>query len=507
MEHKKIDKPAFISSVSLIIAVSIPLVLFPEKASEVLQRLYDHIANEYGVVFLLASVGVNGFLVWLAISRFGNIRFGRDGDEPEFNTISWIAMLFCAGIGGGLLYWCGTEWAFYYQSPPFGVEPYSAEAAEWASTYGLFHWGFTAWAFYCLPALAIGYPYYVRKLDHMRFSIGCNHLLKGNDVGPTARFIDFLFIIAMIGGAATSLGFSTPMIAACISWLIGVENNFSLEVAVMLLCLALFATSVWLGLRKGIRTLSDINLGISVILLLFILLVGPTAFLLKTSLNAVGLMTQNLVRMNFWSDPFTDSGFVENWTIFYWAWWIAFAPYVGMFVARISQGRTIRQIIIGMLVFGSLGCWVFYMIIGNYALYLELEGIVRSTEIINNQNQSAAIVATLETLPMPAIVIGTFCLMAIIFVATTYDSASYTLASSATLHMPAGDDPSRGHRVFWAVALGALPITLLFIGGLRVMQVVLLIVSVPILVVGIFMCVSLVRSLKTDYPAINSPSP
>ena len=178
-----------------------------------------------------------------------------------------------------------------------------------------------------------------------------------------------------------------------------------------------------------------------------------------------------------------------------------------MFVARISQGRTIRQIIIGMLVFGSLGCWVFYMIIGNYALYLELEGIVRSTEIINNQNQSAAIVATLETLPMPAIVIGTFCLMAIIFVATTYDSASYTLASSATLHMPAGDDPSRGHRVFWAVALGALPITLLFIGGLRVMQVVLLIVSVPILVVGIFMCVSLVRSLKTDYPAINSPSP
>lgn len=500
MEHKTIDKPAFITSVSIVVLVCIPLIWFPEAAGRVLQNLYDYIAREFGVVFLLASVFTLIFLVWLAFSRFGSVRLSATDRPPEFDTLSWIAMLFCAGIGAGLMYWCGTEWVYYYQSPPFGAEPRSAEAAEWASTYGLFHWGFTAWAFYCLPTLAIGYPYYVRKLDHMRFSVGCNHLLKGRDVGPLARFIDFLFIIAMVGGAATSLGFSTPMIAACLAWLFNIEHNFALEVGVMMLCMFLFATSVYLGLRKGIRTLSDANLVIGLGLLLFILIVGPTAFLLKTSLNSVGLMMQNLVRMNFWSDPFTDSGFVEDWTIFYWAWWIAFAPYVGMFVARISQGRTIRQIIVGMLLFGSLGCWVFYMVIGNYALFLELEGIVRSTEIINEQNQSAAIVATLQQLPMPAIVIGVFATMAIIFAATTYDSASYTLASSATLHLPAGDDPSRGHRVFWAFALGALPIMLLFIGGLRVMQVVLLIVSVPILIVGIFMCVSLVKALQQDQP-------
>jgi BCCT family betaine/carnitine transporter len=171
-----------------------------------------------------------------------------------------------------------------------------------------------------------------------------------------------------------------------------------------------------------------------------------------------------------------------------------------MFVARISRVRTIRQVIVGMLVLGSLGCWVFYMIIGNYSLFLELEGIVKSTEIINNQSQSAAIVATMSQLPLPVIVIGVFCTMAIIFVATTYDSASYTLASSATLNLPAGDDPSRGHRVFWAFALGLLPIMLMFIGGLKVMQVVLLIVSAPILIVGVIMCVSLVRSLREDHP-------
>ena len=498
MEQKKTDKPAFITSVAIILGVCIPLAASPDTAGPLLQRIYDYIASEFGVVFLLASVGANGFLIWLAFSRFGKIRLSANDEGPEFDTVSWIAMLFCAGIGAGLIYWCGTEWAYYYQAPPFGAEPYSAEAAEWASTYGLFHWGFTAWAFYCLPTLAVGYPYYVHKLDHMRFSNGCHHFLPKGEIGPVARFIDFLFIMAMVGGAATSLGFSTPLIATCIAWLFDIQTSFLLEVGVMVLCMVLFATSVWLGLRKGIRTLSDINLGVGLVLLLFILLVGPTAFLLKASLNSVGVLFQNIVRMNFWTDPFTDSAFVENWTVFYWAWWIAFAPYVGMFVARISSGRTIRQIIVGMLVFGSLGCWVFYMIIGNYSMYLELEGIVKSTEIINEQGQSVAIVSSLIQLPLPALVIGVFCVMAIIFAATTYDSASYTLASSATLHLPAGSDPSRGHRVFWAFALGALPITLLFIGGLKVMQVVLLIVAAPILLVGIVMCVALVRSLRQD---------
>ena len=499
MEHKTIDKPAFITSVSIVILVCIPLVWFPDAAGTALQKLYDYIAREFGVVFLLASVGTLAFLVWLAFSRFGAVRLSATDKPPEFDTLSWIAMLFCAGIGAGLMYWCGTEWIYYYQAPPFGVEPRSAEAAEWASTYGLFHWGLTAWAFYCLPTLAVAYPYYVKRLQHMRFSNSCHRLLK-DEVGPVARFIDFLFIMAMIGGAATSLGFSTPMIAACLSWLFDIEHNFTLEVFVMFLCMFLFAASVWLGLRKGIRNLSDFNLIVAIGLLLFILIVGPTAFLLKTSLNSIGVLFQNLIRMNFWTDPFTESGFVEDWTVFYWAWWIAFAPYVGMFVARISQGRTIRQVIIGMLVFGSLGCWVFYMVIGNYSLFLELSGTASITGVLNEQGHTAAIVATFSELPWPGLVIGMFSLMSIIFAATTYDSASYTLASSATLHLPAGDDPARWHRVFWAFALGALPITLMFIGGLKVMQVVLLIVSVPILVVGIFMTFSLVRSLREDVP-------
>jgi len=501
MEQHRIDWPSFSTCVAVIMFVCLPIVLLPDTATDYLESAYDWISTELGILYLLASVAAIAFLVWLAASRFGSIKLGQDDDQPEFSQLSWVAMLFCAGVGAGLLYWCATEWAYYYDAPPFGAEPRSAAAAEWASTYGLFHWGFTAWAFYCLPAIAIAYPYYVKKMNILRFSISCNWFLKGKEQGPVARLIDLFFMVALIGGAASSLGFSTPMIAACIAWLFGVEPTFNLEMGVVLLCVLLFAASVWLGLKKGIKRLSDINLMLAFGLLLFILFVGPTAFLLKTSLNGIGLMAQNFLRMNFWTDPFSDSGFVENWTVFYWAWWIAYAPYIGLFVTRISRGKTIRQVIAGMLLYGSLGSWVFYMIIGNYALYLELAGSIDFTGIMKSVSGSAAIVATLETLPLASIVISAFSVIAIIFAATTYDSASYTLASSATLNLKAGDDPARWHRVFWAFAFGLMPVALMYIGGLRVMQVIVLIASLPILIIGVFMSISLVRTLKADSAA------
>jgi BCCT family betaine/carnitine transporter len=498
MEQSKTDWPSFIATIAMILIVCIPLFYLGDSAAPYLQRVYDFISDQFGILYLLAAVATVGFLLWLAFSRFGDVRLGED--EVEFSQMSWIAMLFCAGIGAGLMYWCVIEWTYYFEAPPFGVEARSTEAAEWASTYGLFHWGVTAWAFYCLPAIAIAYPYYNRKLDILRFSVSCNWFLKGKEHGPVARMIDFLFMVALIAGAGTGLGFSTPMIAECLTWLFGVEHTYELEVWVMAVCVSLFVFSVWLGLQKGIKRLSDINLFLALGLLLFILLAGPTLFLVKTSLNGLGLMTQNFVRMNFWTDPFTRSGFVEDWTIFYWAWWVAFAPYVGLFITRISRGRTIKQVIKGMLFYGSFGCWVFYMIIGNFSMFQQLNGHVDVLGVMNTVGAPAAIVATLESAPLAPAVIAVFTLMSIIFAATTYDSASYTLASSATLHLSAGEDPARWHRVFWAFALAVLPITLLFVGGLETIKVMLLITSTPILVVGVFMSYSLVKSLQHDVP-------
>ncbi|MGB5257640.1 MAG: BCCT family transporter [Woeseiaceae bacterium] len=499
MEQRRIDWPSFGLCALILVVVSVPLLAYPQASGVALESLYQFIATQFGILYLFASVAAIGFLAWLAASRYGAVKLGDADESPEFRTLSWVGMLFCAGVGAGLLYWCATEWAFYYDAPPFGAAPRSVAATEWASTYGLFHWGFTAWAFYCLPTVAIAYPYYRRKLDVLRFSVSCHWFLKGREHGPTARAIDFLFMIALLGGAASSLGFSTPMIAACIGWLFDIETNDTLEVAVIGLCIVLFAASVWLGLKKGIKRLSDINVALAFGLLLFILLVGPTAFILKTSVNSLGIMTQNFIRMSFWTEPFSGSGFVESWTVFYWAWWIAFAPYVGLFVTRISRGRTIRQVVLGMLFWGSLGSWLFYMVMGNYALFLQLSGGLDFAGIMQSASGSIAIVAMLEQLPLAALVIGVFSLISIIFAATTYDSASYTLASSATLHLKAGDDPARWHRVFWAFALGLMPVALMLMNSnLRPIQVILLVVSLPILFVGVLMSIALLRSLRAD---------
>ena len=508
MEQSRTDWANFGTCVAIIFLVCLPLALAPASGGEFMQQLYDYIAREFGILYLLAGVVCIGFLIWLASSRFGSVKLGADDDTPEFSTLSWTGMLFCAGVGSGLMYWCSIEWASYYQAPPFGIAPRSTAAAEWAATYGMYHWGLSAWAFYCLPTIAIAYPYYVKKLPYLRFSGSCHYFLQGREHGAISRFIDFLFMIALIGGAASSLGFSSPMIAALLAHLFGVDQTFGLELFVVLLCVALFATSVWLGLRNGIKRLSDLNLVLAFALLLFVLAVGPTLFILKTSLNSVGLMAQNFLRMSFWTDPFSDSGFVESWTIFYWAWWIAFAPYIGLFVTRISRGRTIRQVIVGMLLFGSLGSWVFYMILGNYSMFLELQGLADITGIIATQSGEKAIVANLIEMPLAGLAIAVFALVSIIFAATTYDSASYTLASVATLHLQAGDDPARWHRVFWALALGLLPATLMFIGGIKVLQTTLLVVSLPILLVGVVMSVALVKSLAADHasPAQAEPA-
>jgi BCCT family betaine/carnitine transporter len=499
LKKQGIDWPAFSSAIAVILLACIPLVLFPEAGGELLVGLYGKVTRNFGFLYLLSGLAVLVFLLWLAMGPYGKVRLASGDEEPEFSTLSWTAMLFCAGVGAGLMYWAPIEWGYYYGAPPFGVEARSAAAAEWASSYGIFHWGPTAWAIYCLPTVAIAYPYYAKKIAFLRLSTSCHYFFGGEQETRSERLIDWLFMIGLLGGAGTSLGFSTPMIAACIAQVTGIENGFGLEMGVVAVSVVVFASSVWMGLKKGIKRLSDLNMWLAFGLLAFVLIAGPTVFLLKASMNSIGLVAQNFIRMNSWTDAFTDSGFVENWTVFYWAWWIAYAPFVGLFVTRISRGRTLRQVIFGMTGYGTLGAGLFYMIFGNYGLSLELAGTVDVTTIMTEQNGSEAVVAILGQLPAAGAVISVFALIALIFSATTYDSASYILASAATRNLPAGEEPERWNRVFWALALAVLPLTLMFIGGLKVIQSATLIVSLPLIFVGGLMSVSLVKQLKQDH--------
>jgi BCCT family betaine/carnitine transporter len=495
----RIDWVIFLTTVATIALICVPIVAFHGQAAAAITAAYDAITHGLGILYLWYGIGALVFLGWIAFGRFGRVRLGEPDSRPEFSTFSWMAMLFCAGVGATLLYWAIVEWGYYIDKPPYGLEPRSVAATEWASSYGMFHWGITGWAILCLPTLAIAYPYYVRRIPYLRLSTACSAFLPGGVNSARGRALDFLYMINLIGGSGTSLGLSTPMIAAAVAELFGLHHDFVLEVVVMVACIAVFGTSAWLGLERGFKRMSDVTVIVALALLLFVLIVGPTLFILKMGTNGIGLVLQNFIRMNTWTDPVANSGFVENWTIFYWAWWMAYGPFVGIFVTRISRGRTLREVVLGMLSFGTLGAAAFYVVLGNYAMHLDLSGLVDVTGMMAKGEEARAITEVIASLPLSGLALAVFILVAVVLLATTYDSASYTLASVSTARLEAGRNPARWNRLFWAVALGVTPVTLMFVeGGLKVVLATTIVVSLPLLAVGVLMAASLRRMLHED---------
>jgi BCCT family betaine/carnitine transporter len=499
MKPAPIDKHVFWPALIVVVAAIVPLVMVPEESEAVLDGVFGFITSNLGFLFLWFTVGSMGVLLWFALGRYGSVRFGGQDAEPEFRYLSWVGMLFCAGIGTSLLYWATIEWVYYYQAPPFGIEAETAEAAHWAAMYGLFHWGPMAWALYCLPALPIAYAFHNRKIPFLRISQACRGVIGDRADGALGKIIDVLFIFGLVGGTGTSLGLGTPILSESISTLTGIERTFALDAFVIVVWTAIFGTTVYLGMEKGIKRLADANVYLGFFLLAFVLAFGPTVFILDTFTNSLGLLAANFFRMSFSTDPVGQSGFPQTWTVFYWAWWIAYAPFMGLFVARISRGRTIREVVGANLVWGSLGCWLFFAVFGNTALHDQLNGTVPVIEIMNGTSPQAAIVAVVDALPMGTLILVLFVAMAFIYSATTLQASAYTIASVASRELVAGEsEPLRWNRLFWALALGGMAVALMYLGGLKPLQTASLIVALPLIVV-ISLCVwSFLRWLKED---------
>lgn len=496
MNIKNIDKPTFIVTYVVLLAICIPLMINPIKGSAILNNANDFLTRNFGVFYLWVGLASVIFLAAIAFSSYGDIFLGDISEKPRFSNISWASMLFCAGIGASVMYWGSIEWAYYYQAPPFGIIPKSIKAAEWAATYGLFHWGITAWAIYIVPALPIAYLYYVRKKPILKISEACRPILGNKVDGFIGTAIDVLFMFGLLGGAGTTLGLGTPMIASGIEKITGITRSLTMDLIVLFVCTVVFAISAYSGLDKGIKWLSNVNLGLLTIMLLFVLVFGPTLFIFKTGTNSLGIVIENFFRMNTYTDPVGQSGFPEKWTIFYWAWWIVYAPFMGLFVAKISEGRTLKQMILGSVLYGTLGCALVFIILGNFAMYLEINNIVPLIDILNKHGAPAAIMAMLGSLPLPKFITTIFTLTAIIFLSTTFDSSSYSLA--AVTQSKVVNDPEKWNRLFWAFALAILPVALMLIGGLKALQTASIIVALPIILVMIIMSISFVKMVKRD---------
>ncbi|MCH6264945.1 BCCT family transporter [Neobacillus citreus] len=501
MGKVKIDPIVFWSSLIVIVTATLLLVFNRETAEPLLNNMMTDITFKLDWAFQFLTAGLFILLVWLIFGRYGKIKLGEG--KPEFSNFSWGAMLFCAGMGTSIMFWSIMEPIYYYTGPPFGIKANSPEAAEWAVTYGLFHWGISAWSLYALPTVTIAYSFFVKKQSSLKISTACRGVLGKHADGLVGKIIDILVIWSLVGGLGTSLGLGVPMISAVIGEILGMEQSLGLSIIIILIWTVIYCSSAYLGLYKGIRKLSDINVYMALALALFVLLVGPTLFILSYFTNSFGLMLQNIVRMSFYTDPINQGGFPQGWTVFYWAWFAATSPFMGLFVARISKGRTIKELISAVLLWGSLGSWLYFAVFGGYAMHLQLNDIVPITEILDKQGGPAAIVAVLKSLPLSTIVLIFFVVLGFIFLATSLDSATYILSAIATKELVGEQEPARWHRLLWGGILAIMAVALLMIGGLKVIQTSSVIVSVPVIIIYLLLTVSLLRWLKQDY---GSPS-
>ena len=490
-----VDKITLSISLFSVLFIATFILYDAEFAKRTIDLSYKSIVSVFGPSYLILTLFCFFFLLFLCLSKFGNYKFGGNEACTEFSYISWIGMLFCSGIGGGIIYWSGVEWSYYVGNPPFGIDPYSSESFSLATAYGLFHWGISAWSIYGIPAIALSIAFYKYNLNSLRLSSSLSGLgILNIESTLFGRFIDLIFILATVGAAGGTIGSYIPMLSSGFSEIFNLNKGLYLDILVICLCVGLFGYSVYKGLDKGIKNLSNFNLILALVFLLIIIFSTDIIGLIETSVS--GLLFSIT---HFW-DMSTlgiseESQFAEEWTIFYWAWWVAFGPLVGLFIARISKGRTLRQVILGMLFFGTLGTWLFYMILGGFAMNLELSGEFSTIQSMNSFGHADTAIAVVKNLSFEILMVFIFCLITIIFVTTSYDSMSYVISYHVMKTSNENKEPDKKLRLFWAIILGILPAALVIYSDHSVALDIILITSLPLMLIYPLMAISIYREL------------
>ncbi|MFK8022268.1 MAG: BCCT family transporter [Pseudomonadales bacterium] len=494
-----VDWAVFTPALIAVLVAAIPLIIFPQEAAKLITEWRGVVMTHFLWLYLLIGLGALGFCAWLAFGRFAHVKLGAPGEEPEYSNTHWVAMMFTAAIGASVIAWGFAEPIFYLQTPPLGIEVGSSKSFEWAHMYPLLHWGLIPWAFYTVPAVPIAYMLYVRRSKTLRISSACDGALPNRGREQIKTVIDILIVLGIVSGVATTLGLGVPLLSAMVTTLLGVQETMLVKLGMLLLWVMLFGASVYRGLKQGIKLLADINIVLGVIALLFVLFAGPTLFILDLTVNSIGLMFNNFLSTATWTDPIDKSSFPKDWTGFYWAWWLAYTGMVGLFFGRISRGRTIRQVVLGIIGWGCLGTWLFLAIMGGYALYLESQGLMDVQAILSNQGMSFVNALLIAELPYGKVVLTVFFILILVFGATTIDSSAFVLACVCAKNMRNDQEPRRWTRVTWAGLLALVTAGIIQSGALGAVQSITVLGSVPLIPIVILLCLSLVRWLNQDF--------
>ncbi|MDN4495284.1 BCCT family transporter [Ureibacillus aquaedulcis] len=487
-----VKNPVFTISALIIIVLVFLGGLFPVRFGEIASSIYDMTTRNFSWFYLLSVFAIILFLLFLIVSKYGNIRLGGNEAKPEFSYLTWISMLYSAGLGVGLVFWGVAEpMSHFLTTPTDKVEPLTTDAARLAMGYSFFHWGISQWSVYALMGLVMCYMQFNKKKD----------LLISTSLEPITgprkgikNLVDILAVIATVMGVATSIGFGVLQTNGGLNAVLGLPMSFGLQVVILVLMLIGYMLSSTTGLQKGIKILSNVNMGLAILLLAFVFIMGPTVFILESFTLAIGDYFTHFIEYSLRLQPYKEDTWVKEWTVFYWAWAISWSPFVGAFIARVSKGRTVREFIVGVLIVPPVFSCFWFATFGGTALWHDLH---KNTSIANlvNEDITLALFETLNSLPLSFITSTLGIILIFIFLVTSADSATFIMASMTS---KGAMNPSVVTKLTWGILMAAICGVLIYAGGLDALQTAALTAALPFTVITLLLGITLWKMLRTE---------
>ena len=492
--YKQLDWTSILIPLLGVLTLSIIFIIHPQGSKNTLETIRQFLTDTTGIYYALLGLGIFIFSLYIAFSKYGKIKLG-DGKQ-EYTNFQWGIMIFTSTMAADIIFYSLCEWALYSNETFIKQQ---GNIQKWASTYPLFHWGPIAWSFYIILAVAFGFMLHVKCRKKQKFSEACRPILGKYTDTAIGKLIDLIAIFSLLAGTATTFSLATPLLSNAISSISGIKANTTLTISILAIIAIIYTLTIMFGMR-GISKLAKLCVALfGILLLYFLILGGETKYILETGFSSLGNLTQNFISMATWLDPLRETSFPQNWTIYYWAYWMVWCVATPFFIGKISKGRKIKNIILNGYAWGLAGTFTSFIILGNYGLAQELKhGINISKYISKTGNQSDAILKIFSTLPMSQIAIILLVITMILFYATTFDALTMVISSYSYKTLTVEIEPAKIVRIFWSIMFIIFPIALIFSeNSMRNLQSVAIIMAFPIGFIMILIIASFMKEAKS----------
>lgn len=497
LNSKRIDWLITLAPFIIIISLAGVLFAFPNESNIIISKVRYFFGDTVGIYYLVIGVAVLIVSFYLAISKYGDVVLGEPNEKPRYSFFEWGSMMFTCGLAADILFYSFAEWVMYATNPH--IEELGS-VAEWAGVFPLFHWSFIPWAFYLVLAVAFGFMLHVKKRNRQRYSEACRPIIGKHADGILGRIIDLFALFALLAGTATTFSVATPLLAAIIVKLFGITiSRTAVTIIILLITCAVYTYAVLHGF-KGISFLAKLCIYLFFGLLLIVLIIGGQGkFIIENGFQSLGKMLQNFIELSTFTDPSRTSNFPQDWTIYYWAYWMVWSVAAPFFIGNISRGRTIKQTILGGYVFGVGSTIVSFIVLGNYSLGLQVSGAADFiSQYVADGDLYGLILNIIDTMPMAKLILVITVLCMIAFYATSFDSIAYTAACYSYKELGENEHPHKIIELLWCALLIVLPIALVFSeSSMNNIQSISIISAFPIGIIMIVMIISFFKDLKS----------